>query len=68
MQAGDEVVYLREGHAQYLQNTNDKRQPPWQVRRRQEGRGAPVELGRWLGAALELTPSIEPFTAPSCTA
>lgn len=31
LQAGDEVVYLREGHEQYLRNTNDKRQPPWQV-------------------------------------
>ena len=30
VQAGDEVVYLREGHAQFLANTNDKRQPPWQ--------------------------------------
>ena len=26
----DAVVYLREGHAQYLARTNDKRAPPWQ--------------------------------------
>lgn len=41
IQAGDEVVYLREGHAQYLSNTNDKRQPPWQaVTRGRAMRGA----------------------------
>jgi len=29
-QAGDDVVYLREGHAAVLTATSDKRPPPWQ--------------------------------------
>ncbi|PSC70372.1 WD40 YVTN repeat-like-containing domain,Bromodomain isoform [Micractinium conductrix] len=36
-QAGDAVVYLREGHQKYLDSTNDKRPAPWQVLR--GGRG-----------------------------
>ena len=32
-QAGDEVVYLPEGHQQYLAATNDKRPPPAQTLR-----------------------------------
>ncbi len=30
VQLGDDVVYLREGHAAYLAATHDKRRPPWQ--------------------------------------
>ena len=30
-QLGDEVVYLREGHALYLNGTGDKRLPPWEM-------------------------------------
>lgn len=30
-QLGDEVVYLREGHAKFLTDTSDKRQPPWET-------------------------------------
>lgn len=28
-QAGDDVVYLRQGHQRFLEATGDKRQPPW---------------------------------------
>lgn len=30
-QLGDEVVYLREGHAKFLADTADKRRPPWET-------------------------------------
>ncbi len=30
-QLGDEVVYLRDGHAAFLEQTSDKRRPPWQA-------------------------------------
>ena len=29
-QMGDDVVYLRVGHARFLESRNDKRQPPWE--------------------------------------
>ena len=29
-QMGDDVVYLRFGHARFLESRNDKRQPPWE--------------------------------------
>lgn len=45
-QAGDCVVYLREGHERYLQDTNDKRPPPWATLR--HGRSIrPAEPCRW---------------------
>jgi hypothetical protein len=30
-QLGDEVVYLREGHAKFLAEQSDKRRPPWET-------------------------------------
>ena len=30
-QLGDAVMYLREGHKRFLDDTNDKRRPPWQT-------------------------------------
>lgn len=33
VQAGDSVVYLRQGHERFLTATNDKRPPPWQALR-----------------------------------
>ena len=29
-QMADDVVYLRVGHARFLESRNDKRQPPWE--------------------------------------
>ena len=47
LQVGDDVVYLREGHEQFLAATNAKRPPPW--RTLSQGRSMrPAEPARWV--------------------
>ena len=45
------MVYLREGHEQFLAATNDKRPPPWRML--SHGRSIrPAEPARWVGACV----------------
>ncbi|GAB4817147.1 hypothetical protein N2152v2_004193 [Parachlorella kessleri] len=64
---GDEVVYLREGHAQYLANTNDKRPPPWQ---QSVGRGRgmrPANPCRVVAVDYVISDDGHDYTLPSLT-